>query len=281
MLRRFLSRRVACVHYLYPENSLFNATYWTRSKPLLLTWHLPISHIEQCPEHIADQKRASLEKAAAVIFLSSKSRDEHLASIDIRNPFVIRHGIDVDHFKFNEPAPRRRSLNIVTVGSVLRDHHFWGEAVASMLKTGIDVTFKVICNENNVALYRGFLPERSERVCFLGNLTDSQLLSFYAEADIAFLPLIDATANNFLLESMASGVPCVATDLPATREYAGDTALYVKNKDVADAVHKLSRLAESLVARREMAIAARYKAESELSWQVIARKHWDLYSRFL
>lgn len=144
----------------------------------------------------------------------------------------------------------------------------------------MNVNFQVICNKQNIALYKRWLPETCKRVSFLNNLSETQLLFFYAEADIAFLPLIDATANNFLLESMASGVPCVLTDLPATREYAGDTALYVNNRDVADAAKKLSHLAESFIARRDMALAARRRAENELSWPIIARQHCDLYSRF-
>ena len=281
MLRRFFSHRVACVHYLYPENSLFHGTYWSRGKPLLLTWHLPISYIEECPEHIARQKRAALQQAAAVIFLSSSSRDEHATSIDIRNPIIIKHGIDTDYFKFNKPVPRSGPITIVTVGSVLRDHRFWAETVALMLESGIDVRFKVICNKRDISLYKHSLAREYRRVSFLENIDDVQLLSFYAEADIAFLPLIDATANNFLLESMASGVPCVVSDLSATREYAGDTALYVSNNDVPDAARKLSHLAESTIARRDMALAARRKAEDELSWPIIARQHYNLYSRYL
>jgi glycosyltransferase involved in cell wall biosynthesis len=281
MLSRLASRKVGCVHYLYPENSLFTGTYWTRGKPLLLTWHQPISYIQESPERIAGAKRAALRSAAAVIFLSSDSRDEHIAKVDVRNPIVIKHGIDTEHFTFNERVPRRGPVKIVTVGSVLRDHSFWAETVALMLRSDIDVHFQIICNKQNVSLYKHALAREYQQVSFLENLSDVQLLSFYAEADIAFLPLIDATANNFLLESMASGVPCVVSDMPATREYAGDTAVYVSNKDVPDAARKLRHLAESFVARRDMALAARRKAENELSWPIIAGQHCELYSKYL
>jgi len=281
MLPRFLSARVGCVHYLYPENSLFNATHWSQSKPLLLTWHLPISYINEIPEHVARKQRAALTKASAVIFLSSKSRDEHTAEVDIGSPHVIMHGIDTEYFKFNETTPRSRPLNIITVGSVLRDHRLWAETVSVLLRTTSNICFRVICNERNIALYKRWLSDSDERVSFLGNLSDSQLLAFYAEADIAFLPLVDATANNFLLESMASGIPCVVSDVPAAREYAGDAALYVTNKDSADAVQKLSKLAGSISARRELAFSARRKAENELSWPIIARQHSNVYSQFL
>ncbi len=281
MIPCLLSEKVGCIHYLYPENSLFSATNWSHSKPLLLTWHLPISYIHEIPEHVARKKRAALEKAAAVIFLSSKSRDDHVAEVDIRSPHVIKHGIDTEYFKYNEPTPRSRPLNIVTVGSVLRDHQFWAKTVSLLLKSNAALNFQVICNKHNVDLYRRYLPNGSERISFLGNLSDNQLLSFYTEADIAFLPLLDATANNFLLESMACGVPCVVSDLPAAREYAGDAALYVNNQDVVGAVHKLNSLARSLSDRRHLAFAARRKAENELSWRIIAREHTALYSKYL
>jgi glycosyltransferase involved in cell wall biosynthesis len=281
LLPRFFSQGIGCVHYLYPENSLFTAPRWNRGKPLVLTWHQPVAYLHGLPAHARIHAQTALQGAAAVIFLSSQSRDEHTASISLRSAHVIKHGIDTDYFTFNEPVPRTRPLNIATVGSYFRDHEFWADTVRQMLKANPNVTFQVICNRQSAQHYKAFLQMDDPRISFLRNLTDGQLLSFYKEADIAFLPLKAATANNFLLESMSSGLPCVVSDLPATREYAGNTALYFRRTDVSDAVQKLTSLTQSLSLRADLAFAARRKAENELSWPIIAGQHCDIYSAFL
>jgi glycosyltransferase involved in cell wall biosynthesis len=50
-------------------------------------------------------------------------------------------------------------------------------------------------------------------------IDDDTLAELYRNADVLLLPLTDSTANNALLEGMASGLPLVATDLPAVRAY--------------------------------------------------------------
>ena len=51
----------------------------------------------------------------------------------------------------------------------------------------------------------------------LSGLSDLALAETFRQADVLFLPLQDATANNARLEGLASGLPVVTTDLPAVR----------------------------------------------------------------
>jgi len=168
-------------------------------------------------------------------------------------------------------------VTIITAGNWLRDHRCWANCVEELLKRNPDVNFKVLCNDANRLRYESCLTRNSPKISFVSHLDDQQLRHFYHEATVAFLPLVDSTANNALVECMASGVPCVVTDLPSTREYSDNAAFFFRNGDEEGAVDAVSNLIHSAELRTRMATAARGKAESELQWPIIAQCHCEAY----
>jgi glycosyltransferase involved in cell wall biosynthesis len=272
----YLGRR-RCIHYLYPENSLFKAAQWSNGSDLVLTWHQPVSHLGNLPPAFRRKAVDALAKSAGVVFLSSRSRNDHEAAVSLKKSCVIRHGVDVDFFQYKTKVARGASATVITVGNCLRDYDCWAQTVQELTKRRGDIIFKVLCGANGARLYKEKLRTPMSNVQFLSGLDDNELLSFYHEADIAFLPLLDATANNFLLEAMACGIPCVVSDIPATKEYAGQSALYVENSDIRAVTQAITALADRLDLRIETSQAARAKVENELSWPIIARKHREFY----
>jgi len=280
-LRRFFrATNVSSVHYFYPENTLFHGAQWASYNNLLVTWHQPLSYLDQLPVRFREQTRTILQKAAAVVFLSSEARDQYEATIQLGNSLVIKHGVDTEFFHYREPSHSRSQVNVITVGNWLRDHRYWASTVDLLLQKHGNIEFKVLCSYDNMQRYKSFLGSKSNRITFYCGMSDFELRSFYHGADIAFLPLVDATANNSLLECMASGVPCVVSDLPSTREYAANTALYVSRADFHQAAEAVTQLAKTPSLRTRLASSARARAEQELDWRVIADRHRELYSKF-
>jgi glycosyltransferase involved in cell wall biosynthesis len=111
-------------------------------------------------------------------------------------------------------------------------------------------------------------------------IDDGVLADLYRSADVLLLPLIDSTANNALLEGMASGLPVVATDLPALRAYLPEGGAFVQDNSVEGFVRSLQWLRQDISLRRAMGRSARARAE-ELAWQRVVRQYEALYTRVL
>lgn len=274
----YLLKNPSCIHYLYPENSVFHGLEWGTSHKVVVTWHQPLSYLETLPLTFRKHACSILEKAKAVIFLSSDSLIDHVNHLTIRKATVIKHGVDADFFHPRPAAVTKHAPKVITVGSWLRDQRFWAQTISACMAMDSSIRFEVLCDPGSVSRYMQYLPNKDARVTFVANLDDEQLRAFYQSADIGFLPLLGGTANNALLECMSSGVPCVVSDLASTREYAGSTALFVNNLNPGAAAETLISLAQSPDIRFRLAASARAKVEKELAWPIIAKQHFDLYS---
>jgi glycosyltransferase involved in cell wall biosynthesis len=118
----------------------------------------------------------------------------------------------------------------------------------------------------NVTLYRD-------------HLDDAEFLEQYQQSDILFLPLLQCTANNALLEGIACGLPVVSTCLPSMKAYLpGKEAILIKDNDPKQFVDAILHLVRNPTDRRNMARAARKRAE-ELNWRNIAPQYEAIYSK--
>jgi glycosyltransferase involved in cell wall biosynthesis len=179
---------------------------------------------------------------------------------------VILHGIDTTFFH-PVAKPDGATLRCITVGSYLRD---WSllQGVAGALGDDASICFDVVSSsvpgfdQHSVAVHR--------------HVSDESLRDLYQRADIVLLPLADATANNALLEGMASGLPVIATDLPSMREYAGDDTGILVAHDVEAFVEAIRTLKGDTELRKRLGHSARERAEG-LSWEHVAPKYAELY----
>jgi glycosyltransferase involved in cell wall biosynthesis len=180
---------------------------------------------------------------------------------------VVLHGVDTDFFTL--PAERRPGARFrcITTGSWQRDWSMFA-AIAGRLRDA-DIDFDVVSGAAP-----GF--EELPHVRVHRGVSDEELRRLYHDADLLLLPLRDATANNALLEGMATGLPVLATDLPALREYASThTSLFVPH-DAEVFADSLRSLRDDSARRAAMSAHARRRAE-ELSWPNVARRLEALY----
>jgi glycosyltransferase involved in cell wall biosynthesis len=110
----------------------------------------------------------------------------------------------------------------------------------------------------------------ADRVCFLGDIADGELPALYHAADIFVLPAhLRAEALGLSqIEALASGVPCVSTELGTGTSFAnrhGETGLVVPPGDPAALAQALNTLLASPALRRRMGEAGRRRAAALFS----------------
>jgi glycosyltransferase involved in cell wall biosynthesis len=180
---------------------------------------------------------------------------------------VILHGVDADFFRPAGTPNVTDHVRCITAGHWLRDWDVFGSVARAM--TGI--AFDVVTN-------RKIGVEGLPNVVIHSGVSDATLAELYRSADILFLPLIDSTANNSLLEGIASGLPVVANDFEAVRAYLprGEGILVVENR-VDEFVDALRLLQNDVELRHQMGRRARARAE-ELAWPRLVRQYEMLYA---
>jgi glycosyltransferase involved in cell wall biosynthesis len=183
---------------------------------------------------------------------------------------VLLHGVDIEFFCPFESRRETSGFRCITVGHWLREWNVLRQIAGALP----DMTFDVVTHRethldglSNVRIHR--------------NIDDAAMADLYRNADALVLPLIDSTANNALLEGIASGLPVVATDLPAVRAYLPDGCGFFVQANAADGfIAALRSLQREISVREAVGRRARARAE-ELAWPRLARQYEVLYRRVL
>jgi rhamnosyl/mannosyltransferase len=120
------------------------------------------------------------------------------------------------------------------------------------------------------------------RVNFAGDIDDAGLPEVYRQADIFVLPA-NARAEAYglvLLEAMASGLPCVTTELGTGTSWIvqdGVTGLVVPPQDPAALAGAINRLLDDEPLRRQFGQAGLARARSEFSREVMVKRVEQIY----
>ena len=211
-----------------------------------------------------------------VIALCRDQRDFLAGYVDQSRIFLVPHGIDTEYFAPQRDRSERAPgpFRVLMVGHWLREVTMALDAFAAVRNSGVDAELTIISPAFPSV-------EGREGVILRSGVSDEELRQAYWDADVVFVPLKDATANNALLEAMACGRPVVSTDVGGVRECVGDGAgILCPPGDVALHGQALLRLVRAPVLRERMGRAGRARAE-ELDWRHVARQYEAVYGAIL
>ncbi|MDQ1271610.1 MAG: hypothetical protein QG591_240 [Planctomycetota bacterium] len=275
-LRKCFRNKVDVIHYMDGEHS---AQYlsWLCKLPrnvrpkVVATYHQPPELLNS----LTNKRVISMLDHVTVVSPEQISYFRELLPPDKIS--MILHGIDVDFFRPGSKLRTDGKFRCITVGHWLRDFKAIRE-VAEKLTVYKDIEFHVVSSNLTGPRLTG-LEGLTNVILYRDTLDDAGLLERYQQSDILFLPLLNSTANNALLEGIACGLPVVSTYLPSVKAYLpGNEAILIKDNDPKQFVEVILRLSQTTDECKNMAREARKRAES-LDWRNIAPQYEAVYSK--
>jgi rhamnosyl/mannosyltransferase len=124
------------------------------------------------------------------------------------------------------------------------------------------------------------------RVNFVGEVGDNDLPDYYRQADLFVLPS-NARSEAFgivLLEAMASGLPCVTTELGTGTSWIvqdGETGFVVPPLNPAALAQAINAIAADEALRQRFGQAALVRVKAEFSKEVMVHRVMQVYEELL
>ena len=206
---------------------------------------------------------------------------------------TIPNGIPMDRFCFDISArlKLRKKLGLsddfVTLGMIARydvfkDHRNLIRSLKLLILDGLEFTVLLAgkgmesTNKQLVKLLREF--EVEDRVYLLGPI--SNVSAVLSAIDIHVLSSAGESFPNVVVEAMACGVPCVATDVGDVRQVMGDTGWVVPPADaekLASAIKEASAAFQDRDCWRRRKLKVRERVLNHYSLDVMLTSFWRLW----
>ncbi len=198
---------------------------------------------------------------------------------DIRQVCPVRSEFNIDH----------ASPLIGVVGRLVRTKglEFFLEAAAHVVTRFPSARFLIVGESCVEPSYRLELEQRARnlnltgRIIFTGQRND--VPQIMREIDVSVLPSLTESFSNTLLESMANGLPVVATNVGGNPEIVSDgvNGILVPPGEPAALSHAMVELLQQPELARRLGKAAREKVVRDYSLDHLLRRTEDLYISLL
>jgi glycosyltransferase involved in cell wall biosynthesis len=240
---------------------------------------------------------------AAVIANSNAGKrfQQRVMGVPADSVYVVHNGVDLGRFAPRASAPARAETDLAPSVPVVgmfasfktqKNHPMFFRMARRVLERHPDTVFLCV----GEALHRGLQGSDAyaaqmrdlvrdlhlqDHVRLVGNR--DELAPWYASCDVTVLTSVREGTPNVLLESMACGVPVVATDVADNAFVVpqGEAGFVVASDDDATMAERVSELLARPQQRRDMGRAARAWVEREFSLARLAEKTAAVYRAVL
>lgn len=265
------------VHLHYPFYGVAEALLFQKPpKPVVVTFHMD-AEPKGWRQPIVLAQRALLQKRllrhASKLLVSSFDYLNHSSAASLYQedptkweelPFFVDDTIFVPALK-----TRSETLRVLFVGVLDRAHLFKGfhEALEAIAQVPHAI-LTIVGDGDQRALLEDEVRSKSlsDRVQFLGRVSQEELVRAYQQADVLLFPSTSrAEAFGLVaLEAQACGTPVIASQLPGVRTVVkeGETGVLVAPGSVTDIVSALQKMQNEPAWREELGKKARAHVET-------------------
>jgi glycosyltransferase involved in cell wall biosynthesis len=258
------------VHFLNGERDIRHLGFFKRRFPntqFVAAFHKPPAILEQLIPNPAALRH--LDGAIGV----GENQIAFLRSwLGLDRVAYVPHGVDTHFFK---PDPTVKKTNtLLFVGQHLRDFDTFNNTVPTLAEKIKDLKI-------NVVIHPAYAHKILRHKCIhiFTEVRDVQLRHFYQEASLLFLPLLDSTACNSLLEAMACGLPIVTSDVGGNTNYLDRTSnVLVENRDIVGFINETIALIQDESRLKEIGISSRDRA-MDFEWRKVGKEINRFYEK--
>lgn len=274
-------------------------------KPIIVQYHMDLGMPKAFsflikPYNLLVAK--NIFKKADKILVSSYDYVENSQQLGIffkknKEKFIeMSYSVDVNRFK---PQAKRSDLLkkhnltekdkiVLFVGGLDKAHYFKGidvllQAMADLRLKILDLRLIIVGKGSEKTKYEKLVEKLKikDKVVFADNVDNQDLPDYYNLADLFVLPSINRLESFgiVLLEAMACGKPCIASNLKGVRTVVDDTktGFLIEPGNVNDLVEKIKNIFENEGLTKEMSKTARAKVETKYNQDKIIKELEKIY----
>jgi glycosyltransferase involved in cell wall biosynthesis len=260
------------VHVLYGDEQFDQLLRWRRFLrcPLVVTFHQPGHRVAHRFEIFQKGLATGIDAAVVVATSQIKPFETWIGASKV---VYIPHGIDTLRFSPGDRNSDRSRTRILMVGKHLRDWNAMHRVIDELNRLRLGVEFHVVTSKENFAYLTG-----CANTFFYTQISEADLIGLYREADALFVPVVEATANNAVLEALACGTPVISTSVGGIPDYVSENCGWLfPPGEVARVVELVKRLSVD----KDFAASRRQAARShslKFDWREVAKRMFVVYS---
>jgi glycosyltransferase involved in cell wall biosynthesis len=282
-------------HWLIPQGFIAALGMWIAGKnvPLLCTSHGGDLFALK-GKGLQRLKRRIMDKSAALTVVSKAMKktvvDMGVAPDKVE---VIPMGVDLKGLFTPDPGVQRKTDELLFVGRLVEKKgvQFLLEAMPAVLKKHSTVRL-ILAGSGPMEQELRQQAQRlqiSDRVSFLGMVSQTELPAMYRKATLAIFPFIVAKSGDqegfglVQVEAMGCECPIIAGDLPAIHDIVihEENGLIVESGNIRALADAIIQTLDDKDLRLKLAEKARMQVMERFDWEVIAGKYGHIYQALL